>query len=151
MSARYCSDECQSTHWQSVHSKECPKLRKIYYESVVIDKPSSRKGDIADNAVLTFKDGSMPTTSYRRPSHVAIGELFTVKVQRVSGRNTLLIHDKSRECEFCIGPDKKAYKKLLEKVRNEQATAGTKTYMTASFDKKGNCIFYLNQTKIKTW
>lgn len=78
-------------------------------------------------------------------------EVFTVKVQRVSGRDTLLVHDQTRECEFCLGPDQKFYKTLLEKVKAEQWTAGTKAYMLASFDKKGNCILYMNRTKVKTW
>lgn len=151
MSVRFCSNDCQAAHWKVGHRKECPKLRKLYRECVVIDKPSTSKGDVADNAILTYNAGEVPMTSYRRPSYVAVDEAFTVKVQRISGRDTLLVYDRSRECEFCLGPEQSSYRKLLEKVKAEQVTAGTKAYMAAAFDKTGNCTFYVNQTKMKTW
>jgi endo-1,4-beta-mannosidase len=151
MSVRYCSDDCQTSHWKEGHRNECRKLKKLYRECVIIEQPSTSKGDIADHAILTYNAGEVPMTSYRRPSHAAIDETFTVKVQRVSGRDTLLVYDKTRECEFCLGPDQQSYRKLLEKVKTEQATAGTKAYMAASFDKQGNCTFFLNRTTMKTW
>lgn len=151
MSVRYCSDACQNSDWKNRHRKDCRKLRKAYTQCIVIDKPSTGEGDVADNAILTYNAGEVPMTSYRRPCQSAVGETFTVKVQRVSGRDTLLVTDKSRECMFFLGPDQKFYKMLLDKVKAEQGTAGTKTHMAVAFDAKGNCAFYVNQTKLKSW
>ena len=88
---------------------ECSALSKLYNETYVVTKPSTLKGDVVDFAVLTFIDGKVPMTSYLRPSSVAIGETFTVKVQVIGGRqDALIVHNKSRECEFCLGSEQLA-------------------------------------------
>jgi len=149
---RFCSDECQKSHWQEGHKNECPKLRKLYKECVVVKDPSPRNGDASDRITIVYSVEDVSVTSFRRPSYVEIDETFTVKVEcNTQEQDTIVVYDRSRECEFCVRSEQIAYKKLLAKVRSEEVTAGTKTYMSASFDKKGYCCLFVNQRKMKTW
>lgn len=151
-SVRFCSDECQKTHWQEGHNKECPKMRKQYKECIVIKDPSTRNGDANDRITIVYSVENVAVTAFRRPSHVGVNESFTVKVECLKGeKNSILICDRTRECEFCIRSEHKAYKKLLAKVLSDKVTAGTRTYVSASFDRKGYCSLFMNQTKRKTW
>ena len=119
-----------------------------YKECIVIKDPSPRNGDASDRITIVYSVGEVAVTSFRRPSHVGVDEAFTVKVECVKGGgDRILVCDKSQECEFCVGSEQKAYNKLLSKVRSEEVTAGTKTYMSASFDKKGYCYLFLNQNE----
>jgi len=90
-------------------------------------------------------------TCFRRPVDINTDEKFTVKLQRMVGDEMLLVTDHTGYCEFVVGRDQKYYKRLLGKVQSEDVTGGTKTFMEASFDKKGQCRLYLNRSKLRTW
>ena len=150
MSVRYCSEKCQADHWtDGRHRKECSRLRKLYSECVKIDKLS-----------ITDKTRSERASSFRKPSHVAVEEAFTVKIevmdqQRDVGTYALHIYDKTIECDFELQlndtPNATKYLKLLEKVKGEFVTAGTAVYLAASFDNGDVCSIYINQRKVRTW
>lgn len=143
MSVRYCSKECQALHWKDGgHRKECSTLRKIYNECVEIEAP------------LLSKGGAMNASYFRKPSNVPLSATFTLKVEivddSVEGGSLLHIYDKTKECDFCIGPEQ-PHTKLYEMVKAEPLTAGSHAYVAASFDPTGKCTVYLNRRKIKTW
>jgi hypothetical protein len=108
---------------------------------------------LVDKAVIPDPDniGRVSKGSYCKPSKVAFDEPFTVKIQCLDEEDMLLVHDKSRECQFYLGPDQNDYEELLDKVHSQTATAGTKIYLTATFDDAGQCKLYINQKKMKTW
>jgi hypothetical protein len=126
-------------------------LRKKHREAVIVKKPSSRNGDEADRTTVMYSFEDVSVTSFRRPSDVHVDEIFTVKVQKMTGRESLLVFDRTKECEFCIGSEQKAYHILKSKVGENRVSAGNSMYLGASFDKKGNCLLYINQIKVKTW
>lgn len=63
----------------------------------------------------------------------------------------MLIYDKSRECQFDYSRGQPGYAEMLEKVKEEKAFGGKKTYLEASFDESGNCTVYLGTATLKKW
>jgi hypothetical protein len=151
MSVRFCSLTCQTIHWKAGHAKECPRLQKLQKECVIISPEDVIKSDNPDDISFHSAGEVSSTDQHGKPRHVAIDEPFTVKVQLTGDDDTILICDKTKECQFTVSPDLRGFDKILAKVRAEKVTVGSKTYMTASYDEKGNCALYVNQTKMKTW
>lgn len=150
MSVKYCSEKCQVEHWTNGgHRKECSRLRKLYNERISITELSTTKN-------IQLEKGP----SFKKPSHVAFDEAFTVKVVLTNLEHDVTMHilhiyDKSEECNFYVNVNETTgttnYIKLLEKVKEESLTAATTVYLAAAFDGKGGCSIYINRRKVRTW
>lgn len=150
MSVKYCSEKCQVEHWtKGGHRKECSRLRKLYNERISITELSTTKSIRSEKG-----------PSFKKPSHVAFDEAFTVKVVLANHEHHVTTHlfhiyDKSGECDFYVNVNEASgatnYMKLLEKVKEESLTAATAVYLAAAFDAKGECSIYINRRKVRTW
>lgn len=102
-------------------------------------------------STISFGTGRASSGSYRKPSKVAAGETFFVKVQGNTEFMPLLIYDQTRECEFSYAKGQRGFDKMLAAVKADPAAGGRKTYMKACFDADGNCKVFPKQTDTKTW
>jgi hypothetical protein len=145
---QYYSKECQKTHWKKVHKKECKSLASDRKDSFLLDRPTQ-----SDMHTCGISHSLSPSKTgvFRKPSHVAIGKKFYIKIQGSSGMAPLLMYDESREFELMYTAQKQGFHELLSKVKAETCTDGRKTYMKASFDKAGDCTVYTGMTTVKPW
>jgi hypothetical protein len=145
---QYCSKECQKTHWKKVHKKECESLATDRKDCFVLDRPT--QSDM-HTVSISHSLSSSKTGVFRKPSHVAVGEKFYIKIQGSSDMAPLLMYDESREFELMYTAQKRGFHQLLSKVKAETCTDGRKTYMKASFDEAGDCTVYTGMTTVKPW
>ncbi|GKY91688.1 hypothetical protein MPSEU_000140600 [Mayamaea pseudoterrestris] len=157
-STQYCCKECHVTHWRSGgHKEECPKLSREKQEIVVLERPPP---DVKNTFQSTFQLGGGKFTSqpvahasatFHKPSHVAVGEQFYIKIQAEGPTAPLLIYDKSREFRTSVEPSTPGFDALRNKVKSDPTSNGRKTYMKCSFDEQGRCTIYLGTRSAKTW
>ena len=95
----------------------------------------------------TEKEGA----GYRKPSNVAVGERFYIKVQGNGPKAPLMVYDKTREFNITVAPGSRGHEQLWKAVKAEPTWQGRKTFVEASFDIEGNCIVYPGKTSIRKW
>jgi len=145
----YCSRECQTKDWKQRHKKECKELAEKQNKVVVI-----RKSMIKDSCSIFFAGPRTGTRSkgFQKPSSVAVGEEFYIKVQCGMTKDVeLFIYDKTRECDFLFPPGNPGFDELFAAARADKASQGRKTYVKASFDAEGNMTVWPGFTTVKTW
>ena len=142
----YCSKACQLKDWKAGHKPICKAIRKDLEETITLEEP----GPMQITAMSNRHGGeSHVGGSFRKPDDVAVNEQFYVKIQ--AGKSSLLIYDRSRQCQFCYMATQHGFQTLLEKVRQDPSANGLKTYMAASFDESGKFKLYVNKTTVKLW
>lgn len=135
-------------HWRAGHKQECKKLAEEKQRTIVLERPPESS---YRHKAISNKTGKISDGTYRKPSNVAVDEIFYVKVQVGLPSHPLLLYDKTRQCEFNIMPNHRGYEEITQIILAEEATRGTKTYMAASFDSAGNLRVFPGQTAIRSW
>ena len=144
----YCNRDCQVAHWK-VHKKDCKKQEKIKLDPPDLSHIPSGYNEFASNRNGIFSDGG-----YSKPKHVKTNELFYVKLQRPlddDGMGSILLYDKSRECQFAIQPFQTGYQALIDQIKKEKGSYGTKTHFQAKFNEKGEMFILPNSSKLLAW
>jgi hypothetical protein len=152
-SVRYCSKECQVSHWRSTHKKECKALAALAGKGIKLQKPPSTGmfTSILNTRTRQASSSTKDGDGFRKPGNVRANETFYVKVQGGGPTLPLMIYDQTRQCSFSYPPECRGFGELRAKVNAEPAFQGRKTYMKASFDSKGNCTMYPTTATLKDW
>lgn len=150
---QYCGKECQVKHWKEAHKAECKKVRAQQRGGgIMLEKPAGG-GYFSTISFTSGRStaGQREGDGYRKPSSVAVGEKFFIKVQGGGPTMPLMIYDKSRECNFGLNPGDVGFDDLRQAVNREPAWQGRKTFVAACFDAEGNCTVYPGENTIKKW
>lgn len=147
-SVQYCSKDCQTKHWkEGKHKEACKRLAAERQQTVVLETPDTSFLPEGTSA-FTFSTSSFASGSfgegqepfkYHKPSFISVGERFYVKVQANAHGSALFIYDKSRECHFYYPSRQRGYTEIFEKVKEEKAFGGKKTYPAVSFEEVVAC------------
>jgi hypothetical protein len=149
----FCKD-CQVTHWKSGgHKQECNQKCQERQETVVLTRPPP--GEMT-HTPFNYSTGVVQPSrtvyeSFRKPSNVAFGEQFYVKIQGEGPEVYLMIYDKTREFHAFVDPNTPGFNELHAKVRSDPTVDGRKTYLKCSFDDSQRCTIFLGSRSVKTW
>jgi len=147
-SVAYCSKECQVSHWNSKHKKECKRLRK--QSEVVLGGPKTVGSD--QEIFSMSSKGHHTMNAYSPPKGLKnAGERFWIKVQSNGIQAALVIYDKSRTCNFMLPPGENGHRELVEKVSEQQTFLGRKSFFKARFDEQGRCVVNVNSSAALKW
>lgn len=131
-------------HWAE-HKVECKQFAS-YSSGVKLDPPT----ETGFATIRNFQSGAMHSDGkYQKPKNVKCNEQFVVKVQGNGDQCPIMVYDQTRSCQFDISPGQPGFKEVLTEIRNEPAWQGRKTFMKASFDKKGVCTVYPDTAGVK--
>jgi hypothetical protein len=151
----YCSKPCQQSHWKmGGHKQRCNELSSDG-NAVVLERPSDGIGEVDGMHSVSLNWRTMKrhkAKGYQKPSTVAYGEKFCIKIQCGETPITpLMVYDKTRECEFYYNQGEPGFMEMFKKARAETATNGRKTYIKASFSQDGKLTVYPATATIKSW
>lgn len=150
MEVQYCCKKCQATDWKAAHKHKCVKLAAESKKRILLETPPTNEVYLALlQSKLCNWELEMPG-SYRKPDSLATGEHFYIKVQDAPG-GSLLISDKSRQCQFLYIKGLRGFDQLYDKVRKEETAIGDIVFLKASIDTLGNCTVYPGTATLKTW
>mmetsp|Transcript_12518 Transcript_12518/g.31524 ORF Transcript_12518/g.31524 Transcript_12518/m.31524 type:complete len:371 (+) Transcript_12518:630-1742(+) len=142
----YCGKECQNSHWTSQHKKECKRLRR--QAEVVLGQPQTA----GKNERFLWMGSTGYTEHFHYgPPDVNTHQAFWIKVQSNGIRDDLMIYDQSRKCNFMLPPGSSGHRELVEKVSQQQAFLGRKSFFKARFNEKGKCLVYLPTSAALQW
>ena len=135
-------------HWKATHKRECKTLAETKSTAIVLDTPLT---DLTHVQTMNWQSGSSYGKGFRKPSNVAIGQMFYLKVQGNGPQSPLMIYDETRACNFYYEPRQSGFQEIYNSVSAEPTWQGRKTYIKASFDADGKCTVYPGLTSIKKW
>jgi hypothetical protein len=147
LAAYYCSKECQVAGWKKKHKRECAEREKqgglVLGDAVDVPEGCGSRNFSTNRNHYQFR--------YGPPKGCKHNETFWVKVQSSGVEGNLFIYDQSRHCCFYLASGSAGHKELSEKVAQEKAFDGKKSYFLAKFNAKGKCVVFLHTSRMQEW
>lgn len=147
LDATYCSKECQLAAWKAGHKTDCKKREEALG---LILGPATKVPNYVVGS--NFQSGKKITNfQCRSPKGLKVGEKFWMKVQSNGIQSALLLYDETRHCNFYLDPGRAGHKELVEKVANEPAFEGRKSFFKAKFNTDGKCVVFPHTSAMLKW
>lgn len=147
LAAYYCSKKCQISHWKRQHKKDCAQREKE--GELLLGSPRQFPADY--KLMSANKATGEARFRYGPPRDCKPNDKFWIKVQSNGISADVMIYDQSRFCLFYLPPGQAGHKALVEKVTEQKAFLGKKSYFKAKFNDKGDCIVFPHTSSALKW